>query len=112
MMLLLIGWKFDEVEGKSSSTEKRISYLYPDLMFRSTYIAKIKTDYLMDENLHFKGFVQINSAIKKKNVQLLCSYIILPPIASVQFGYQIGDPWFGVAVNKNQQVFLKLSGSF
>lgn len=84
----------------------------PDLMFRSTYIAKIKTDYLMSENLHFKGFVQINSAIKKTNVQLLCSYTILPPFASVQFGYQIGDPWFGVAVNKNHQVFLKLTGSF
>ena len=81
-------------------------------MFKSTYIAKIKTDYLMAENLHFKGFFQINSAIKKTNVQLFCSYTILPPFASVQFGYQIGDPWFGVAVNKNHCVFLKLTGSF
>jgi hypothetical protein len=84
----------------------------PDLMFRSTSIAMIKTDYLMAKNLHLKGFVQINTAIKKTNVQFLCNYTILPPFASVQFGYQIGDPWFGVAVNKNQQVFLKLSGSF
>lgn len=81
-------------------------------MFKSTSIAMIKTDYLMAKNLHFKGFVQVNSAIKKTNVQFLCNYTILPPFASVQFGYQIGDPWFGVAVNKNQQVFLKLTGSF
>jgi len=66
----------------------------------------------MTENLHFKGIVQINTAIKKTNVQLLCDYTILPPFASVQFGYQIGDPWFGVAGNKNQNVFLKLTGSF
>jgi len=84
----------------------------PELMFRSTSIAKIKTEYLMAENLHLKGFFQINTAIKKTNVQFLCNYTILPPFASVQFGYQIGDPWFGVAVNKNQCVFLKLTGSF
>jgi len=44
MMQLLRGWKFDEIEGKSSSTEKRISYLSP-------FIFKVNADIILIRDL-------------------------------------------------------------
>ena len=75
-------------------------------------IFVIRSTYNINRNIFLKGFFQYNELNKKSNLQIFLFYRFKQPAGMLQFGYQYGDPRYGVLGDKPQTLFVKCSYAF
>jgi len=115
------GSDFSLVTGEvKQNLTRRLSLQYnlsklvysPDPTNRSTWIHVIVADHYFTRDLFLKCFYQINSAIDKRNAQVVFAYRFQPPFGLLQAAYQNGSPRFGEAGFQDHTLFLKLAYIF
>jgi hypothetical protein len=84
----------------------------PDPEGESTWIHVIRATNYFSSDLFIKVFYQINSAIDKKNIQVLFVYRFQPPFGSIQLAYQKGTARFGERGTQGNTLFLKIAYMF
>jgi hypothetical protein len=84
----------------------------PDPEVESTWIHVFRATNYFTKDLFIKVFYQINSAIDKKNIQVLFVYRFQPPFGSFQLAYQKGTARFGVKGTQGHTLFLKFACMF
>jgi len=84
----------------------------PDPEEESTWIHVFRATNYFTKDLFIKVFYQINSAIDKKNIQVLFVYRFQPPFGSFQLAYQKGTARFGVKGTQGHTLFLKVAYLF
>jgi len=89
----------------------KLSYT-PDPSNRSTWIHVIRATQYFAKDLFLKLFYQINSAIDKRNIQVVFVYRFLPPLGLIQLAYQKGTSKFGEVGTQGHTLFLKLAYVF
>lgn len=112
---------FHLVEGNVDyklSQDLSISYELTRLIFdpdpenSSTWIHVIRATNYFTNDLFLKLFYQINSAIEKKNIQILFVYRFQPPFGFIQLAYQKGTASFGEKGVQGHTLFLKIAYLF
>ncbi len=89
----------------------KLSYT-PDPKNQSTWIHVVMADQYFTKDLFLKCFYQVNSAIDKKNAQVVFVYRFQPPFGLMQVAYQFGSTHFGETGSEGHTVFLKLAYVF
>ncbi len=84
----------------------------PDPEKESTWIHVLRATNYFTKDLFLKVFYQINSAIDKKNIQVLFVYRFQPPFGLIQLAYQKGTARFGVKGTQGHTLFLKIAYIF
>jgi len=84
----------------------------PDPEGETTWIHVIRATNYFTNDLFVKVFYQINSAIDKKNIQVLFVYRFQPPFGSIQLAYQKGTARFGERGSQGHTLFLKIAYMF
>lgn len=84
----------------------------PDPEEESTWIHIIRATNYFTNDLFIKVFYQINSAIDKKNIQVLFVYRFQPPFGFIQLAYQRGTARFGEKGTQGHTLFFKLTYMF
>jgi hypothetical protein len=84
----------------------------PDPENASTWIHVIRSDYYFTNDLFIKLFYQVNTAIDKKNIQVVFVYRFQPPFGFVQLAYQRGTGEFGEKGTQGHTLFLKVTYVF
>lgn len=84
----------------------------PDPEEESTWIHVIRATNYFTNDLFIKVFYQINSAIDKKNIQVLFVYRFQPPFGFIQLAYQRGTARFGEKGTQGHTLFFKLTYMF
>jgi len=83
--------------------------LDPDPLEESTWIHVLRTTHYFNKDLFLKVFYQVNSAIDKKNIQILFVYRFQPPFGLIQLAYQKGTARFGEKGTQGNTLFLKVA---
>lgn len=86
--------------------------LEPDPEGETTWIHVIRATNYFTNDLFVKVFYQINSAIDKKNIQVLFVYRFQPPFGFIQLAYQKGTARFGERGTQGHTLFLKIAYMF
>ncbi len=86
--------------------------LDPDPENESTWIHVIRADQFFTPDLYLKVFYQINSTIKKENIQAVFVYRYRPPFGTIQLAYQRGTGKFGERSEQRNTLFFKVSAVF
>jgi hypothetical protein len=89
----------------------KLSYS-PDPKNRSTWIHIIVADQYFTKDLFLKLFYQVNSAIDKRNAQVVFVYRFQPPFGLMQVAYQNGTARLGEVGSQGHTLFLKLAYVF
>ncbi|GAH46667.1 unnamed protein product, partial [marine sediment metagenome] len=84
----------------------------PDPEGETTWIHVIRATNYFTNDLFVKIFYQINSAIDKKNIQVLFVYRFQPPFGFIQLAYQKGTARFGERGIQGHTLFLKIAYMF
>ncbi|MFB0566044.1 MAG: DUF5916 domain-containing protein [Candidatus Aminicenantaceae bacterium] len=84
----------------------------PDPESESTWIHVIRATNYFTNDLFLKVFYQLNSAIDKKNIQVLFVYRFQPPFGSIQLAYQRGTARFGEKGTQGNTLFMKIAYMF
>jgi len=84
----------------------------PDPENESTWIHVIRATNYFTKDLFLKAFYQINSAIDKKNIQVVFVYRFQPPFGLIQLAYQKGTARFGEKGTQGHTLFLKIAYMF
>jgi len=84
----------------------------PDPEGETTWIHVIRATNYFTNDLFVKVFYQINSAIEKKNIQVLFVYRFQPPFGFIQLAYQKGTARFGERGTQGHALFLKIAYMF
>ncbi len=84
----------------------------PDPEGETTWIHVIRATNYFTNDLFIKVFYQINSAIEKKNIQVLFVYRFQPPFGFIQLAYQKGTARFGERGTQGHALFLKIAYMF
>jgi hypothetical protein len=84
----------------------------PDPEGETTWIHVIRATNYFTNDLFIKVFYQINSAIDKKNIQVLFVYRFQPPFGFIQLAYQKGTARFGERGTQGNTFFLKIAYMF
>jgi len=84
----------------------------PDPENETTWIHVIRATNYFTKDLFVKVFFQTNSAIDKKNIQVLFVYRFQPPFGFIQLAYQKGTAKFGVKGTQSHTLFLKIAYIF
>jgi hypothetical protein len=84
----------------------------PDPENGSTWIHVIRATNYFTKDLFIKAFYQINSAIDKKNIQVVFVYRFQPPFGLIQLAYQKGTAGFGEKGIQGHTLFLKIAYMF
>jgi len=84
----------------------------PDPEGETTWIHVIRATNYFTNDLFVKVFYQINSAIDKKNIQVLFVYRFQPPFGFIQLAYQKGTASFGERGTQGHTLFLKIAYMF
>jgi len=84
----------------------------PDPEEESTWVHILRATNYFTNDLFLKVFYQINSAIDKKNIQVLFVYRFQPPFGFIQLAYQKGTAKFGEKGIQGHTLFLKLAYMF
>ncbi len=84
----------------------------PDPEGESTWIHVVRATNYFTNDLFIKVFYQINSAIDKKNIQVLFVYRFQPPFGFIQLAYQKGTGRFGEKGRQGHTLFLKIAYMF
>ena len=91
---------------KGTQTEKNLL-----TAFAGESQARNRYTYYASQALTWKLFFQVNSALKKTNVHLMCLYNLLP-LGTIQVVYQKGTAAFGVKGTQDHTLFLRLNHTF
>ena len=83
--------------------------LDPDPLQESTWIHSLRATQYFNKDLYLKLFYQTNSAIDKRNAQVVFAWRFQPPFGLVQVAYQKGSNRFGVSGEQGDTVFLKFA---
>ena len=86
--------------------------LDPDPEGLGTWIHVLRTDQFFTKDLFLRLFFQTNSAIDRKNAQLVFVYRYLPPFGTIQLAYQRGTAAFGQRSTQGDTLFLKATTVF
>jgi hypothetical protein len=86
--------------------------LNPDPLEEGTWIHVLRTTHYFNKDLFLKVFYQVNSAIDKKNIQVLFVYRFQPPFGLIQLAYQKGTAGFGERGTQGHTLFLKIALMF
>jgi hypothetical protein len=86
--------------------------LDPDPEGQGTWIHVLRTDQFFTKDLFLRLFLQTNSAIDRKNVQVVFVYRYLPPFGTIQVAYQRGTAAFGQRSTQGDTLFLKATTVF
>ena len=89
----------------------KLSYV-PDPKNQSTWIHVLMADQYFTKDLFLKVFYQVNSAIDKKNAQVVFVYRFQPPFGLLQVAYQYGSTRFGETGSEGHTVFTKIAYVF
>ena len=81
----------------------------PDPESENTWIHVIRATNYFTNDLFIKVFYQINSAIDKRNIQVLFVYRFQPPFGLIQLAYQKGTARFGEKGTQGHTLFLKIA---
>lgn len=84
----------------------------PDPEQESTWIHVFRATNYFTKDLFLKIFYQINTAIDKKNIQVLFVYRFQPPFGLIQLAYQKGTAKFGEKGAQGHTLFLKIAYMF
>jgi hypothetical protein len=84
----------------------------PDPEGESTWIHVFRATNYFTNDLFFKVFYQIHTAIDKKNIQVLFVYRFQPPFGFIQLAYQKGTARFGEKGTQGHTLFVKLTYMF
>jgi hypothetical protein len=95
--------------GDKLSLEYDLSRLVldPDPEQETTWIHVLRLDYFFNKDLFLKLFYQLNSALDKKNIQLVFVWRFQPPFGMLQLAYQQGSLRFGETGDSKPALFLK-----
>jgi len=96
------------------AVEYGLSYLSqtPDPQNKSTWIHSLRATHYFNKDLFLKIFFQTNTAIDKRNTQVVFVYRFQPPFGLLQLAYQKGTARFGEKGNQGHTLFIKLAGVF
>jgi hypothetical protein len=99
---------------KTFSFQYSLEYLSlnPDPEKESTWIHVIRASNYFTNDLFLKVFFQTNSAIDKRNIQVLFVYRFQPPFGSLQLAYQKGTARFGEKGSQGHTLFIKFAYVF
>ncbi len=86
--------------------------LRPDPENQSTWIHSLRLTQYFHKDLFLKLFLQSNSVIDKRTIQVVFSYRFQPPFGLVQLAYQRGSSRFGVKGEQGHTLFIKTSYVF
>ena len=81
--------------------------LFPDPGNKSTWIHVVLANQSFTKDLYLRLFYQINSAIDKRNIQVVLVCRIQPPLGLIQLAYQ-----FGETGTQSHSLFLELAYVF
>lgn len=103
--------------GIRQNITRRLSFQYnlsrliysPDPSGQSTWIHVIVADQYFTKDLFLRCFYQTNSAIEKKNAQVVFAYRFQPPFGLLQVAYQHGSTHFGEAGTQGHTLFIKFA---
>jgi len=86
--------------------------LDPDPGDQSTWIHSLRATQYFHKDLFFKLFFQTNSAIDKRNLQLVFAWRFQPPFGLLQLAYQKGTGRFGEKGEQGHTLFVKAAYVF
>jgi hypothetical protein len=110
----LIGAEFNHKLTRDLSVEYSLSRLVmiPDPDDQSTWIHSLKMTQYFHKDLFLNIFLQSNSVIDKRTVQVVFAYRFQPPFGLVQLAYQRGNARFGVKGDLGDTLFIKTAYVF
>ena len=79
---------------------------------QGTWIHVLRADQFFTKDLFLRLFFQTNSAIDRKNTQVVFVYRYLPPFGTIQVAYQRGTAAFGQRSTQGDTLFLKATTVF
>jgi hypothetical protein len=86
--------------------------LDPDPARQGTWIHVLRADQFFTKDLFLRLFFQTNSAIDRRNAQVVFVYRYLPPFGTIQVAYQRGTAAFGQRSTQGDTLFLKATTVF
>lgn len=86
--------------------------LSPDPDGESTWIHVVRANQAFTKDLYVNVFFQTNSAIDRRNTQVVFVYRYLPPFGTLQVAYQRGTAEFGQRSDQGHTLFLKVTTVF
>jgi hypothetical protein len=86
--------------------------LRPDPSGQSTWIHSLYATQYFHKDLFLKLFFQTNSAIDKRNLQIVFAYRFQPPFGLIQLVYQKGTGRLGEKGDQGHTVFFKVAYVF
>ncbi len=86
--------------------------LNPDPELESTWIHVVKANQFFTKDLYLRAFFQTNSAIDRRNLQVVFVYRYQPPFGAIQLAYQRGTAEFGQRSEQGNTLFLKITRVF
>jgi hypothetical protein len=86
--------------------------LRPDPENESTWIHVLRVDQFFTKDLFVKLFYQTNSAIDRRNIQVVSVYRYRPPFGTIQLAYQRGTAEFGERSRQGNTFFFKVTAVF
>jgi len=81
--------------------------LDPDPEMESTWIHVVRANQFFTNDLFVRAFFQTNSAIDRRNIQVVFVYRYKPPFGTIQLAYQRGTAEFGQVSGQGNTLFLK-----
>jgi hypothetical protein len=99
-------------DGFSFEYELSRLWLTPDPGNTSTLIHVIRTSQNFTKDLFVKAFFQTNSAIERRNLQVVFMWRYKPPFGTIQFAYQRGTAELGQPSDQGNTFFTKFSYVF
>lgn len=110
----LLGASLNRKLTNDLSVTYRLSRLYlePDPAGDSTWIHSFYATQYFHKDLFLKLFFQTNSAIDKRNVQVVFAYRFQPPFGLVQLVYQKGSGRYGERGDQGHTLFFKVTYVF
>jgi len=89
----------------------KLSYS-PDLLNQSTWIHSLRVTQYFSKDFYLNLFLQSNSVIDKRNIQVILVYRFQPPFGLLQIAYQKGTARFGEKGEQGHTLFVKLAYVF
>ena len=86
--------------------------LDPDPDLESTWIHVMRINQFFTNDLFLRLFLQTNSAIDRRNVQVVFVYRYRPPFGTLQFAFQRGTAGFGQRSEQGNTLFAKATAVF
>ncbi len=110
----LVGGLFKRKITRDFSMEYSLSKLSlePDPENQSTWIHSLRATHYFHKDLFLKLFFQTNSAIDKRNIQVVFVYRFQPPFGLIQLAYQKGTGRFGEKGEQGHTIFVKVTYVF